>query len=145
MNPVILQKSTLNVDEIRVDFPNLLREVHPGVPLVYLDTTATSQKPVQVIAALDEMYRLHTANIHRGIHTLAEEATAAYEGAREKIAGFIHAASPREVIFTRNTTESINLVASSPTSILSKKWPQKESIFWFIIYFVNIFFREKTP
>lgn len=124
MNPVILQKSTLNVDEIRVDFPNLLREVHPGVPLVYLDTTATSQKPVQVIAALDEMYRLHTANIHRGIHTLAEEATAAYEGAREKIAGFIHAASPREVIFTRNTTESINLVAYS----WGRKYLQKGNV-----------------
>ncbi|MCJ7702198.1 MAG: cysteine desulfurase [Anaerolineales bacterium] len=114
----------MNVDEIRVDFPNLLREVHPGVPLVYLDTTATSQKPVQVIAALDEMYRLHTANIHRGIHTLAEEATAAYEGAREKIAAFIHAASPREVIFTRNTTESINLVAYS----WGRKYLQKGNV-----------------
>jgi len=96
---------------LRADFPILNREVRPGVPLVYLDSTATSQKPWQVIQAMDQYYQKYNANIHRGVHTLAEEATAQYEEARQKIASFINAASPREVIFTRNTTESINLVA----------------------------------
>lgn len=102
-----------SLSQIRADFPVLQRQVRPGVPLVYLDSTATSQKPVCVIEAMDRYYRLSNANIHRGIHALAEEATAAYEGAREKVARFIGAASPRQVIFTRNTTESINLVAYS--------------------------------
>jgi cysteine desulfurase/selenocysteine lyase len=106
-------KVTLDVPRIRADFPVLSREVHPGVPLIYLDSTATSQKPVQVIEVLDDMYRHHFANIHRGIHTLAEEATAAYEEARQKVADFINAPSQRSIIFTRNTTESINLVAYS--------------------------------
>ncbi len=83
------------------------------MPLVYLDSTATSQKPVQVISAVDQVYRSYNANIHRGIHTLAEEATAAYKSARSRIAAFIGARSEREVVFTRNTTESINLVAMS--------------------------------
>ncbi|MFM8322648.1 MAG: cysteine desulfurase, partial [Chloroflexota bacterium] len=82
-----------------------------GVPLVYLDSTATSQKPLSVIRAMDEFYRRSNANIHRGIHVLAEESTALYESAREKVAQFIHAPSARQVIFTRNATESINLVA----------------------------------
>jgi len=101
----------LDVDRLRLDFPILKREVHPGVPLVYLDSTATTQKPIQVIQAMDEYYRSYNANVHRGVHTLAEEATAAYEGARQRVAEFIHAQSAREIIFTRNTTESINLVA----------------------------------
>jgi cysteine desulfurase/selenocysteine lyase len=101
----------LDVERIRDDFPILNREVRPGIPLVYLDSTATSQKPLTVIQAMDEFYRNSNANIHRGIHTLAEEATAKYENARQKVAKFIGAASPRQVIFTRNTTESINLVA----------------------------------
>ncbi|MCZ7554015.1 MAG: cysteine desulfurase [Anaerolineae bacterium UTCFX2] len=105
--------NALDVEKIRQDFPILKREVHPGVPLVYLDSTATSQKPVQVIEAMDRYYRSTNSNIHRGIHVLAEESTAEYEAARQKIAQFIHAASPRQVIFTRNTTESINLVAYS--------------------------------
>jgi cysteine desulfurase/selenocysteine lyase len=113
MNLDGLQKNSLDIPGIRKDFPALSRDVSPGVPLIYLDSTATSQKPLQVIESLREMYEQHTANIHRGIHTLAEEATAAYEGAREKIAAFINAPSHREVIFTRNTTESINLVAYS--------------------------------
>jgi cysteine desulfurase/selenocysteine lyase len=103
----------LDVERVRADFPILQRHARPGTPLVYLDSTATSQKPLQVIQAMDEYYRANNANIHRGIHTLAEEATAAYEGARERIASFIQAPSPRQVIFTRNTTESINLVAFS--------------------------------
>jgi cysteine desulfurase/selenocysteine lyase len=101
----------LDVERIRDDFPILSREVRPGIPLVYLDSTATSQKPLAVIQAMDDFYRYSNANIHRGIHTLAEEATAKYEMARQKVAKFIGAASPRQVIFTRNATESINLVA----------------------------------
>ena len=102
---------TLNLTEIRKDFPILDRELRPGVPLTYLDSTATAQKPLSVIQAMDDFYRKSNANIHRGVHTLAEESTALYEGARERIAKFINAASARQVIFTRNTTESINLVA----------------------------------
>jgi cysteine desulfurase / selenocysteine lyase len=98
-------------NKLRDDFPILKREVHPGVPLVYLDSTATSQKPLAVIQAMDDFYRLNNANIHRGVHTLAEESTAMYEGARQKIADFIGANTSSEVIYTRNTSESINLVA----------------------------------
>ncbi|MFA7296146.1 MAG: cysteine desulfurase [Dehalococcoidia bacterium] len=101
-----------DIEAIRRDFPVLRREVN-GVPLVYLDNAATSQKPVQVIAELTRYYRDYNANIHRGVHTLSQEATAAYEGTREKIARFIGASRPDEVIFTRNTTEAINLVAHS--------------------------------
>ncbi len=99
--------------KIRSDFPILGREVRPGVPLVYLDSAATAQKPALVLEAMDDYYRAHNANIHRGVHTLAEEATAAYEGARKKVAGFIGAASMREIIYTRNATEAINLVAAT--------------------------------
>lgn len=98
---------------IREDFPILNREIRPGVPVVYLDSTATSQKPASVITAMDDFYRESNANIHRGVHTLAEESTALYESARQKIARFINAPAARQVIFTRNTTESINLVAYS--------------------------------
>jgi cysteine desulfurase/selenocysteine lyase len=102
-----------DVAKIRDDFPILVREVRPGVPLVYLDSTATSQRPRQVVEAMDHLTYFSNANIHRGIHVLAEEATAAYEGARIKVAKFINAPSARQLIFTRNTTESINLVAQS--------------------------------
>jgi cysteine desulfurase/selenocysteine lyase len=103
----------LDLKKTRKDFPILERELRAGVRLTYLDTTATSQKPLQVIQAMDDFYRKSNANIHRGVHTLAEESTALYEGARERIAKFINAASARQVIYTRNTTESINLVAYS--------------------------------
>jgi len=103
----------LNVDEIRKDFPIFQRETRPGIPLVYLDSTATSQKPLAVITAMDDYYRRSNANIHRGVHTLAEEATSLYEQARVRIAKFINAPSAHQVIYTRNTTESINLVAYS--------------------------------
>jgi cysteine desulfurase / selenocysteine lyase len=106
-------KMSLDANNIRKDFPILAREVHPGVPLVYLDSTATTQKPIAVLQAMEEFYRLNYANINRGVHTLAEEATALYEQSRQKVAGFIHAASSSEIVFTRNTTESINLVAYS--------------------------------
>ena len=101
----------LNINEIRKDFPILERETANGVRVIYLDSTATSQKPLAVIEAMNDFYRRSNANIHRGVHTLAEESTALYEGAREKIAKFINAASSRQIIYTRNTTESINLVA----------------------------------
>ncbi len=101
----------LDVERIRTDFPILDREVRLGVKLVYLDSTATSQKPEPVLQAMDKFYRQSNANIHRGVHTLAEEATALYEEARGKIARFISASSAQEIIYTRNTTESINLVA----------------------------------
>ncbi len=102
---------TFDVDRIRTDFPILGREVKPGVKLVYLDSTATSQKPESVIESMNQFYRHSNANIHRGVHTLAEEATAMYEEARVKIARFINAGSAHEIVYTRNTTESINLVA----------------------------------
>ncbi|MBL7064927.1 MAG: cysteine desulfurase [Anaerolineae bacterium] len=95
---------------MRADFPILAREVH-GKTLAYLDNAASSQRPRAVIEALDEFYRAHYANIHRGVHTLSEEATAAYEEARDKVAAFINAPARCGVIFTRNTTEAINLVA----------------------------------
>ena len=101
----------LDITRIRADFPILNREARSGVPVVYLDSTATAQKPTAVIEAMDAFYRRSNANIHRGIHTLAEEATAMYEEARGKIARFINAPSAKQVIYTRNTTESINLVA----------------------------------
>lgn len=97
--------------DIRNDFPILKREVHPGIPLIYLDSAATSQKPYSVLDTMDSYYRNQNANIHRGVHTLAEEATSAYEMARKKIADFIHARKAAEIVFTRNATESINLVA----------------------------------
>ncbi len=103
---------TLDVRRIREDFPVLQRVVN-GYPLVYLDSAATSQKPKVVIDAIDQYYRSYNANVHRGLHVLSEEATTAYEGARKKIARFINARSFREVIFTRNATEAINLVAYS--------------------------------
>jgi cysteine desulfurase/selenocysteine lyase len=103
---------TLDVAKIRKDFPILERKVH-GVPLVYLDNAATSQKPRQVIDALVYYYENYNANIHRAVHTLGEEATAGYERAREKVRAFINAPSAECVIFTRNTTEAINLVAYS--------------------------------
>jgi cysteine desulfurase/selenocysteine lyase len=101
----------LDAREVRNDFPILKRETQPGVPLIYLDNAATSQKPSVVIDTMNQYYRQQNANIHRGIHQLAEEATAAYEAARQRIANFINAHTWREIIFTRNTTESINLLA----------------------------------
>lgn len=101
----------LDVAQIRADFPVLSRTLRGSVPLAYLDSAATSQKPLAVLDAMDRFYRQHNANIHRGIHTLAEEATVQYEAARASVARFINAAEPEEIVFTRNTTESINLVA----------------------------------
>lgn len=102
--------TTLDVDAIRRDFPILGRAVH-GRPLVYLDNAATTQKPQAVIDAVAQYYSTMNSNIHRGLHTLAEEATTAYEAVRKQVAQFLHAASAREIVFTRNTTEALNLLA----------------------------------
>ena len=100
----------LDVERVRADFPILTREVN-GSPLVYLDSAATSQKPTPVLDRLDAFYRLHNANVHRGVHVLAEEATEAYESARRTLAAFLNVADPAEVVFTKGSTEAINLVA----------------------------------
>ena len=100
----------LDVEALRQDFPVLQREVH-GRRLCYLDNAATTQKPLAVLEAMERYYREYNANVHRGVHTLSEEATARYEGARAKVARFINARSAKEIIFTRNATEAINLVA----------------------------------
>jgi len=102
----------LDVAKIRADFPILQRRVQ-GKPLVYFDTAASAQRPLEVIDAVRDFYLHHNANIHRGVHTLSQEATEAYEQARVKTAGFINAPSAQEIVFTRGTTESINLVAHS--------------------------------
>jgi cysteine desulfurase, sufS subfamily len=98
--------------DFRPDFPLLSREVH-GRPLVYLDNAATTQKPRAVLEAMDRFYTTCNANVHRGIHTLSQEATALHEAARERVRAFLNARSTAEIIFTRGTTESLNLVASS--------------------------------
>jgi cysteine desulfurase/selenocysteine lyase len=110
---VFAEKKSLDADRIKEDFPVLNREVRSGKKLVYLDSAATSQKPASVLKAMNDYYRFQNANIHRGVHTLAEEATAAYESSRKKVADFIKAGRVDEVVFTRNTTEAINLVAQS--------------------------------
>jgi cysteine desulfurase, sufS subfamily len=98
--------------EYREDFPILSREVH-GRPLVYLDNAATTQKPRAVLEAMDALYTTCNANVHRGIHTLSQEATALHEAARERVRSFLNARSTAEIVFTRGTTESLNLVAAS--------------------------------
>ena len=116
----MVQESTaLNVAALRTDFPILDRRIN-GQPLVYLDNAATTQKPQAVIDALVRYYTTTNANIHRGLHTLAEEATAAYEAVRVQTAKFINAPSQREVIFTRNTTEALNLLAHTLTARLQE-------------------------
>ncbi len=109
---ITFQSTGLDVEAIRADFPILRRRIKDK-PLVYLDSAASSQKPVQVLDAMDRYYRHTHANVHRGVHTLSEEATAQYEGARAKVSDFIGACCPKEVIWTRNATEAINLVAYS--------------------------------
>lgn len=98
--------------DYREDFPILSRELH-GRPLVYLDNAATTQKPRAVLEAMDALYTTCNANVHRGIHTLSQEATALHEAARERVRSFLNARSTAEIVFTRGTTESLNLVAAS--------------------------------
>lgn len=102
----------MNVSDIRKQFPILDQEVN-GHPLVYLDSAATSQKPIQVIEVLNKYYREYNSNVHRGVHTLGTMATDGYEGAREKVRKFINAKSTEEIIFTRGTTTALNIVAAS--------------------------------
>ena len=105
-------REPLDPAALRADFPILHQEIH-GHPFVYLDSAATSQKPTVVLEAVDRYYREYNANVHRGIYTIGERATAAYEAARAKVAAFIGAPKSREIVFTRNATEAINLVAYS--------------------------------
>lgn len=102
----------MNINAIREQFPILHQEIN-GHPLVYLDSAASSQKPRSVIDAVNRYYELNNANVHRGVHTLGSRATDAYEGAREKVAKFLNAGAPEQIIFTRGTTTALNLVASS--------------------------------
>lgn len=118
MNPVneprlhAVKPTAAGLDAARADFPILQQLVH-GKPLVYLDNAATTQKPAAVIEAVNRYYRLDNANIHRGVHTLSERATAAYEGARATVRDFINAGSTEEIVFVRGATEAINLVAQT--------------------------------
>src|SRR6202011_4352276 len=111
-NIALVNDSRFDVMSLRKDFPVLARMVR-GKPLAYLDNGASAQRPTAVIDAVDDYERRHHANIHRGVHTLSQEATGLYEAARDKVLGFQHAASRHEVIFVRGTTEAINLVAQS--------------------------------
>jgi cysteine desulfurase / selenocysteine lyase len=111
--PAAVAPSVFDVERVRKDFPILDRLVHDDKPLVYLDNAATSQKPRQVLDALDDYYTRHNANVHRGIHALAEEATALYEGARDKVARFVNATDRAEVVFTKNSSEALNLAANT--------------------------------
>src|ERR1700747_2522792 len=101
---------TYDVNRIRADFPILGMQVY-GKPLVYLDNAASAQKPQVVLDRLDEVYTTQYANVHRGLHFLANEATEAYEDAREKVAAFLNAGRKEEIVFTRNATEAMNLLA----------------------------------
>ena len=107
----VAQERTL-ASKVRGDFPILQQEIH-GKPLIYLDSAATSQKPKAVLEALQHYYQADNANVHRGVHTLSSRATDAYEGARDKVAAFVNAASRQEIVYTRNASEAINLVAYS--------------------------------
>jgi len=102
----------IDVARVQADFPILKRQVH-GKRLVYLDSASSAQKPIQVLDAMDRLYRESYANVHRGVYTIAEETTAAYEGARAKVATLVNAGSASEIVFTKNVTEAINLVAYS--------------------------------
>lgn len=102
----------MDIQSVREEFPVLNQKIN-GHPLVYLDSSATSQKPLAVIEAVDEYYRLHNSNVHRGVHTLGSRATDLYEGAREKVRNFINANNEKEIIFNRGTTTAINIVAQS--------------------------------
>ncbi|MFQ3535372.1 MAG: cysteine desulfurase [Aggregatilineales bacterium] len=111
MSNLSLEHSTRQVAASRADFPILAQMVRPNVPLVYLDNAATTQKPIAVLRAVEAYYTQMNANVHRGVHSFSEKATAAYEAARDAVRDFIGAAGSREIIFTRNATEAINLVA----------------------------------
>ena len=136
MNTALARKPLpFDVGAVRREFPVLARLVH-GKPLCYLDNGASAQRPRAVIEAVDEYERHHHANIHRGVHTLSQEATALYEGARERIARFVNARSRREIIFVRGTTEAINLVAQSYAPLTLK--PGDEVLITHLEHHANI-------
>ncbi|MBO6576301.1 MAG: cysteine desulfurase [Rhodothermales bacterium] len=110
--PPRIATRSFDVAEVRADFPVLSRRIH-GHPLVYLDNAATTQKPLTVLDRLDAYYRSENANVHRGVHTLSQEATDAYESVRGVMQRFLGAASPNEIVFTKGTTDSVNVVAGS--------------------------------
>src|SRR5205823_4821178 len=105
----VTARSTLDAQKLRADFPIFEQKIH-GKPLAYLDSAVTSQKPRQVLDAMRTFYETSYANVHRGVYTLSERATAEFEQARQKVAGFVRASSPREIVFTRQATEAINPV-----------------------------------
>ena len=107
-----ISRGSLDWNAVRQDFPILDEEVH-GQPLIYFDNAATTQKPRAVLDALQHYYEHDNANVHRGLHELSSRATEAYEGARQRVARYLNAASADEIVFTRGTTESINLVAQA--------------------------------
>ncbi|MFN8732219.1 MAG: aminotransferase class V-fold PLP-dependent enzyme, partial [Hyphomonadaceae bacterium] len=109
--------AAFDVAKVRAEFPILTRTIH-GKPLVYLDSAASAQKPESVISAMADFQRTSYANVHRGLHTLANEATQAFEDARAKVARFINAGSADEIVFTKSATEAINLVAAGISEIL---------------------------
>ena len=106
-------KSGFDVHRVRAEFPSLDQEVNPGHPLIYLDSAATSLKPMAVVQAVHDYLAVYPANVHRGLHTLSERATEAFEGTRDKVARFLNIDDPGQIVFTRGTTEAINLVAQS--------------------------------
>jgi cysteine desulfurase / selenocysteine lyase len=106
----VTAEAKLDARKLRADFPILAQEIH-GKPLAYLDSAVSAQKPRQVLDAMREFYETSYGNVHRGVYTLSERATEAYEGARHKVAAFVNAPAPREIVFTRNATEALNLVA----------------------------------
>src|SRR3978361_1081588 len=107
-----VSNGSYDVARVREDFPALALQIY-GKPLVYLDNDASAQKPLPVLDRMTEAYQTEYANVHRGLHYLANAATEAYEGGRAKVATFLNAGRPEEIVFTRNATEAINLVASS--------------------------------
>src|SRR5919109_4108404 len=111
MHPAV-SNGAYEVGRLREDFPALSLKVY-GKPLVYLDNAASAQKPNAVLERMTEAYRTEYANVHRGLHYLANAATEAYEGARDRVAGFLNAGRREEIVFTRNATEAINLVAAT--------------------------------
>ena len=128
MHPAV-SNGAYDVARVREDFPALAMKVY-GKPLVYLDNAASAQKPNAVLDRMTEAYKSEYANVHRGLHYLANAATEAYEGARGKVAKFINAARSEEIIFTRNVTEAINLVASSWASPTSSRATRSCSRSW---------------
>jgi cysteine desulfurase/selenocysteine lyase len=111
--PTQTEPAAFDVDALRADFPALQQDVYDDTPLVYLDNAATSQKPTPVIERLDRFYGDENSNVHRGVHRLSQDATDEYESARESVATFLNAPSPDQIIFTRGTTEGLNLVSST--------------------------------